>query len=84
MPRVELKCTHYKKSTHRQAPPEKFIYNIQLTTFYRGLKMFEKLRFVALTHDLGKAFSRKQHERVSVQILRMVMPLDYTIMKSSN
>lgn len=48
------------------------------------LEQFEKLRFVALTHDLGKAFSRKHHDKATIAVLKLVMPINYMIGKFSS
>ncbi|TAL47457.1 hypothetical protein EPN87_02855 [archaeon] len=45
--------------------------------------MLEKMRFAALVHDLGKAFSRHRHDKATVAALKMVMPVNYTTRKSS-
>ena len=45
--------------------------------------MFEKLKFAALTHDLGKVFSRRKHAKATVALLKAVIPLNYMILKSS-
>lgn len=47
------------------------------------MKLTDKMRFAALTHDLGKAFSRHRHEHATIAVLKMVMPINYMTMKSS-
>lgn len=37
--------------------------------------MWDVLRFVALTHDIGKVWSRKHHERATVGVLKTAIPV---------
>jgi len=48
-----------------------------------AMNLTEKMRFAALTHDFGKAFSRHRHEHATIAVLKMVMPINYTMQKSS-